>query len=274
MLSSGRLLRVPALELRSLWQLRGLCWVLTRRDIASRYAGTALGLVWAYAQPLLTIAAYYLVFDVVFAMRLAEGAPTRAVGTYLIAGLLPWMAFADALSRAMTSLLEAGMLLQKNALPPMLFVARSVLASTLVFAPLMLVLLLAYTPLHHLAPRAMAAFPLLVLAQALLCMLWGAVLAILAAALRDTLQVVAFALSLGVFLSPVLFPVSQFPASWVWALWLNPMTAWVNGYQAVLLQGSLPPASAWMGMAAWLLAGALALIVLLHRSRDELLDWL
>lgn len=65
--------------------------MLTRREIAARYAGTAMGVAWAYVQPMLTIAAYYLVFDVVFAMRLGDGAPTHAVGAYLIV-MLPWMA--------------------------------------------------------------------------------------------------------------------------------------------------------------------------------------
>ena len=260
-------------EARSLWRARALVGVLTRREAAARYAGTAFGVVWAYAQPALTLAAYYLVFDVVFAMRMGAGAPTHAVGTYLIAGLLPWMAFSDALSRGMTSLLEAGQMLQKNALPPMLFPVRAVLASALVYAPLLALLLLAYAPLHRFAPAALA-FVLLVALQCLLCVLWGAALAILAAALRDTVQVVGFALSLGVFLSPVLFPAQLFPAGWAWALWLNPMTAWVTGYQAILLQGLWPAASVWAGMALWLLLGALLCTVLLGRSRDQLIDWL
>ena len=42
-----------AQDLATLWRMRGLVWVLTRREIAARYAGTAAGIVWAYAQPLL-----------------------------------------------------------------------------------------------------------------------------------------------------------------------------------------------------------------------------
>lgn len=257
----------------ALWRARALCWVLTRREIAARYAGTALGVIWAYAQPLLTVAAYYLVFDVVFAIRMGAGAATHAAGTYLIAGMLPWMAFSDALSRGMASLLESGPVLQKNALPPMLFPVRAVAASGVVFGPLLLLLLLAYMPLHGFAP-AVLAFPVLLLLQALLCALWGAALAILSAALRDTMQFVAFALSLGIFLSPVLFPASQFPEGWAWVLWLNPMTAWVSGYQAILLQGAWPAPAAWAGMAAWLVLGAVLLNVLLRRSLDQLTDWL
>lgn len=260
-------------EAAALWHARTLCWVLTQREVAARYAGTALGIAWAYVQPLLTIAAYYLVFDVVFAMRLGDGAPTRAVGAYLIVGMLPWMAFCDALTRGMGSLVEAGGVLQKNALPPMLFPVRAVLASGVVFAPLLLLLVVAYIPQHHFS-LALLSLPLLLLLQWLLCTVWGAALAVLAAALRDTIQVVGFSLSIGIFLSPVLFPVHLFPADWRWVLWLNPMTAWVSGYQAVLLQGAWPPWSVWMGCLAWLVLGAGLLELVLRRSRDQLVDWL
>ena len=266
-------MKTLAAQAAALWHARSLCWTLTRREISSRYAGTALGVLWAYAQPLLTMAAYYLVFDVVFAMRLGAGAPTHAVGTYLIAGMLPWMAFSDALTRGMTSLLESASVLQKNALPPMLFPVRAVLASALVYAPLLVLLVFAYAPLHHFAP-ALVALPALVVLQVVLCMLWGAVLSILTAALRDVMQLVTFALSLGIFLSPVLFPSHLFPQAWRWALWLNPMTAWVSSYQALLLEGTWPPLSHWIGMVAWLMGGALLLQVLLVRSRDQLTDWL
>ena len=260
-------------EAAALWRARALCWVLTRREITARYAGTAMGVAWAYVQPLLTIAAYYLVFDVVFSMRLGDGAPTRAVGAYLIVGMLPWMAFCDALTRGMGSLIEAGGVLQKNALPPMLFPARAVLASGVVFAPLLLLLVIAYIPHHHFS-LALLSLPLLLLLQWLLCTVWGAALAVLAAALRDTMQVVGFALSIGIFLSPVLFPMHMFPADWRWVLWLNPMTAWVSGYQSVLLQGAWPTWSVWIACVLWLALGAALLELVLRRSRDQLVDWL
>ena len=260
-------------DLRSLWSSRRLLWVMVRREIAARYAGTAAGELWAYAQPLLMAAAYYLVFDVVFAMRLGEHAPARAVGTYLIVGMLPWMAFCEALSRGMSSLLEAGSVLQKNALPPVLFVARSVLASTVIHAPLLLALALLYSPLHGFRPAVIALLPLLAL-QLVLCFVWGYVLAILAAALRDTVQLVGFALSVGIFLSPVLFPVTMFPQDWRWVLWINPMTSWITAYQNVLLQGAWPAAASWLGALLWITMGAWLLNLLLKRSKDQLVDWL
>ena len=96
----------------------------------------------------------------------------------------------------------------------------------------------------------------------------------MAAALRDTVQVVGFLLSIGIFLSPILFPVTLFPEKWRWVLYANPMTAWVQGYQAVLLQGAWPSAATWLAIGAWLLLGWAVLQPVLRRSRDELVDWL
>lgn len=260
-------------ECRALWQARGLLWVMTRREVAARHAGTAAGVVWPYLQPLLVVAAYYLVFDVVFGMRLGDAAPTKAVGAFLVVGALPWMAFCDAVGRGMNSLIDAGGLLHKNPLPPVLFVTRTVLASGLIYGPLMLLVALAYLPSHGLQQPVLALVPLL-LVQLLLCLVLSYVLAILAAALRDVVQLVGFFLSVGIYLSPILFPMAMFPERWRWVLWLNPMTALVQGYQQILLQGAWPPAAVWWVSFIWLGVLALLLNVLVARSRDQLVDWL
>lgn len=246
---------------------------MTRRELFSRYAGSAAGLLWAYLQPLLVVGVYFLVFDVVFAMRMGDDAPSTRMGTYLVVGALPWLSFCESVSRGASSLVEAGGLLQKNALPPVLFVARSVLAGWVVFVPLMALLTLGYLPISGVG-WAMLAMPLLLLLQGLLALLLAHLLAILAAAVRDTLQVLAFALSVGIYLSPVLFPLSLFPQAWRWVLFFNPMSALVLAYQAVLLKGAWPSFDLWSITLGWLLLLALLLNNLIKRSRDELVDWL
>lgn len=259
-----------------LWSLlhaRVLLRALTARELNARHAGSAAGLAWAYLQPLLTVAAYYLVFDVVFAMRLGDGAPTHAVGTYLIVGALPWMAFGDAISRGTNSLLDAGGLLQKNPLPPSLFPARAVLASAVIFSPLMLGLIVAYIPVHH-GALAVLSVPVLWCLQVLMVFWWSHLLAILSAAVRDTTQVVTFALQVGIFLSPALFPYSQFPQAWRWVLWINPMTPALLGYQDALLQGAWPSWPVWVAMGLWIVVLAGLTKLAIARSRDQLVDWL
>ena len=260
-------------DAQTLWRGRRLLWVMTKRELATRYAGSAIGAVWAYIQPILTIGAYFLVFDLVFTMRMSEGAGTTRVGTYLVVGALPWLAFCESVSRGASSLLDAAGVLQKNALAPTLFVTKSVLASWVVFAPLLLLLALIYIPINGLH-LALLAFPVLLLVQCVLVWLIAHVLAILAAAVRDVIQVLAFGLSVGIYLSPILFPLSLFPKDWQWVLFANPMTALVIGYQDVLLKGTWPSATVWWVSGSWLLIIALVLNVLIQRSKDQLVDWL
>jgi lipopolysaccharide transport system permease protein len=260
-------------ECRAAWRARALVWVMARREIAARSAGSAGGWLWSYVQPLLMVAAYYFVFDVVFAMRLGDNAPTRAVGAFLVVGALPWMAFCDAVSRSMNSLVEAGTLLQRSPLPAVLFPVRSTVASAVIFLPIMLLLVLAYAPLHRFSP-ALVAYPLLLAVQAVLSLLLGWLLAIFVAAIRDTLQVVGFLLAIGIFASPILFPIGMVPEAWRWALWLNPMTGPVLGYQSLLLQGAWPEPVVWLATAAWIAGIGAALTLVIARSRDQLVDWL
>jgi lipopolysaccharide transport system permease protein len=260
-------------DLLTIFRSRHLLWVLTMRELSARHAGTAAGWLWGYVQPLLTVAAYYLVFDVVFALRLGEGAPTRQVGAFLIVGAMPWMSFCDAIGRGANSLLDAGGILQKNPLPPVLFPTRAVLATMLVHGPLILLLAVAYWPMHQGAWPVLSLLPLWLM-QALFCVLLAYLCAIFSAAVRDTVQIIGFLLSVGVFISPVLFPVSQFPEGWRWVLWLNPMTAWVEAYQLVLLKGEWPEASQWIAMLVWMSGVGLLLDVVVRRSRDQLVDWL
>ncbi len=260
-------------EIKALWRARGLVWVLTKRELSARNAGSIAGLLWLYVPPLMTVAAYYLVFEIVFSMRLGQHAPVESVGAYLVVGALPWMAFCDAINRSMTSLIDAGGLLQKNPLPPALFPARSVLASAVVFGPLIGLVALAYSPVHRWTPALAALLPLALL-QVALCWSLGYLLALLAAALRDVLAVVGFILSVGIYLSPVLFPVTMFPSDWRWILWLNPVAPLIGGYQSVLLTGSWPALSTWAVTTVWIVLITGLLQTVIKRSRDQLVDWL
>lgn len=247
--------------------------MMTVREILARFKGTALGVVWLYAQPLLTVAAYYLVFEVVFKARLGEGAPTRAFGVYLIVGMVPWMGFADAVSRAMASLVEAGNLLQKNALAPALFPARAIAASAVTYLPLVLVLAVIAVIANGVSP-ALLALPVLFTLQLLVTFLLGYALAILAAAMRDVLQLAGFLLSLGVFVSPVLFTVNMIPEEVRWLVWLNPMSPAILGYHTILLAGQMPSVEVWAALMAWSAGLALLLNRLINRSGEHLVDWL
>ena len=52
-----------------LWQNRKLIWKLAKNDFKTRYAGSYLGMVWALAQPVVTILLYWFVFGTIMKSR-------------------------------------------------------------------------------------------------------------------------------------------------------------------------------------------------------------
>ena len=142
-----------------------------------------------------------------------------------------------------------------------------------VYAPLLLVLALAYWPWHGGAWALLALLPLWV-AMLLIMLLAGYVLAVLALALRDVVQLVGFAMSLGIYITPILFPLSMVPPGVRWLLWLNPVTPLVLACQSILLQGQLPPWQVWPVLLGWVLLLLAVLALLVRRSRDQWVDWL
>ena len=246
---------------------------MVKREMQSRYAGSALGTLWAYVQPMLTVVVYFLVFDVVFAMRLGPDAPVQRMGTYLVVGALPWLAFSEGVSRGASSIIDAANILQKNALSPTLFVLRSVLATWLAFMPIMILMAVLYGLLtgHW---QALWVLPILLIIQLSLMYISAHILALFTAATRDTTQIVSFVLGIGIYLSPVLFPLSMFPVQWQWVLFINPMSSLVLAYQQVMLEGLVPSGYLWCIMAVWLIGLAVVLKALKANSQDELVDWL
>lgn len=257
----------------NLWSSRRLLWELVRRELRGRVVGSVGGWVWLLARPLLAALAYFFVFDLVFQVRLGVETAGPGFGVFLLAGLLPWMAFTEGVSAGTTSLLESANLLRKTALPVELFPARAVLAVALLYAPVVWLYGLALMASRGGLDWALL-LPLWILLQLAMTYCLALCLALLAAALRDVVQLVGLVTTVWMFLSPVLFPLERVPAGLATLLWLNPGTPLVLGYHALILDGRLPQPSVWFGALGWTLLPGLLAALLLRRVREQVVDWL
>ncbi|MEO6873559.1 MAG: ABC transporter permease [Opitutaceae bacterium] len=227
--------RADAHYWRDLWRYRELLGFLAWRDIQVRYKQTVLGAAWALLQPAITLAVFTFVFG-----RLAH-MPSGGVPYPLLvmAGLLPWQLFANALSSASGSLVSNTHLISKVYFPR-LVVPLSALAVALVDFLIVALLYLALCAWFHFWPDwrvlLLPFFTLLGLLAALGAGLW---LTALTVRFRDFRFIVPFLLQLGVFLSPVGFSTSTLP-NWRLLFSLNPMVAVIDGFRWCLLQGRQP----------------------------------
>jgi lipopolysaccharide transport system permease protein len=189
------------LDLRELWRFRELLYFLTWRDVKVRYKQTVLGAAWAVLQPLATMVVFSL-----FIGRVAEAA--GGIDNYplfVLAGLVPWTFFANAVSAAGQSVVGSQSLVTKVYFPRLIIPLGAIGAGLVDFAiagGLLVVVMLYFGALPG---WSVLALPLVVLALVLTALGIGALLAALTVAYRDFRYVVPFAVQLWMFATPCIY---------------------------------------------------------------------
>ena len=97
--------------IRELLANRRLIWKLSKNDFKTKYAGSYFGIIWAFVQPIVTILIYIFVFQ--FGFRAQPIATDIPYALWLVAGIVPWFFFSEALVNATNCLLEYSYLVKK-----------------------------------------------------------------------------------------------------------------------------------------------------------------
>lgn len=245
---------------------------LLRRDLSTRYAGSFGGPLWALLNPLILCGLYTFLFVAV----LKTQPPAGFGGSYaefLLAGLLPWLGFQEAVSRSTTSIAEQGHLVKKLQFPVELLVASSVGAALVLELVGIGVLAAAILVLGHGEIRP-AVFVLALAFEVVLLAGPCLLLATLNVFFRDLGQMISPILMAVLYLSPILYPASLLPSFAAPALAVNPVADLVALFRASLFGGPLPPAGRLLGWTVAFLLFAAASHRLFRRSRPLFSDLL
>ena len=255
-------------ELRTLVRYRALIQSLVSRELKARYRGSVLGFLWSFANPLLLLLTYTLVFTVVLPNR------DRSIQPYwlfLFCGILPWTWFQASLAESSGVIITSGNLIKKVLFPAEVLPTVSVLTNLVHFLLGLPILLLVLAFEHRLGWMALA-LPLPMIVQLVLSLGLAFFLSALTVHFRDILNILTHVLHLWFFATPIIYSYSALdegsPLRKV--LRLNPMTHVVVTYQQMLFGGRVDH---WRGLALALLVGLTAFALgafLFDRLRDTL----
>jgi lipopolysaccharide transport system permease protein len=221
--------------LRRIWSHRHLLFSLIRRQYHLRYRQSFAGVAWALVPPLGTLVAATLVFHNVI------GVETRApYAVFALAALAPWTFFANSLIIGVPSVVNSQMLVTRLAFPRAILPLSTIGIALLDLAIAGLVFVVfAYTVGDGL-PITAVWFPLLVIIE--IALIVGVVLfaSALNAFARDIGLAVPLVVQLWFFLTPVVYPLTQVPASLKGLYLANPMTGVVESFRRILVDGQMP----------------------------------
>ncbi len=241
--------KVPLMgSLKTLWAHREIMYTLAERDFRVQYKQAVLGAAWAVLSPVATL----IIFVVVFS-RLKQAFPTSGIPypLYAFVGILCWTFFAQALGNGGSSLLANKALLAKTQFPRECFPLETMLVTAvntmLSWIPLALLFVI-----FGRAPRLATLWvPLFMLIEVLFAA--GITLAVssLIIQMRDLQQVLPIIVSLGIFMTPVIWPFSYVPTAYhlfgdvtvnLQAVYgfFNPLGPVINSVRQTMLLGMNP----------------------------------
>ncbi|MCM1160262.1 MAG: ABC transporter permease [Roseburia sp.] len=220
-----------------LWQNRQLIWKLSKNDFKTRYAGSYLGIIWAFVQPVITILVYWLVFEKGFSAKgeiFKSGVEVPFV-VYLTSGLVPWFFFSEAINNATNALLEYNYLVKKvvfkiSILPLIKIIAASFIHVFFIGVLLIIYFLYGYRFSPYTLQLLYYSFCLFILVLALSYTFCSVVIFF-----RDLTQIVNIALQIGMWATPIMWSFTRAEGTgFEWIFRLNPVFYIVTGYRQAL----------------------------------------
>ncbi len=244
----------------------------TRRDFKGRYAGSVMGFLWSFVQPLWSLALFTFLFSTVMKVSPGIGERTSNFAIFLFCGLLPWMAIQEGITRATTAITENAGLVKKMSFPSGLLVWAVVLAALLHEAIALGLFLVVLGVTGELSLSGLWILLVAVPLQVGLTVGLGFLAAAVNVFFRDTAQINTMLLQGWFYLTPIVYPLSLVPERFARFLKLNPLTALVTLYREALLGGEMPPLASLIPLVVATLLSLAIGIWVFHRLKPVFAD--
>jgi lipopolysaccharide transport system permease protein len=228
--------RWGSLNLRELWSYHELVYFLTKRELQVRYKQSFFGVSWAVLQPLALAFIFALLFGTILNLP-SEGIP---FAVFVVAGVVPWLFTAQAVTASANSLVQDANLISKVYFPRLALPISKALSLTIdlviAFAVVVVVALLYGVPIASTA----VLLPAFVALGLITTFALGSLLAAINVKYRDVELVVPMLVQLLFFLTPVLYPGSAIPGDWRYLYAVNPLSSAFDGIRWALFDTPYP----------------------------------
>lgn len=211
---------------------RKLIWNLALNDFKTKYAGSYLGITWAFVQPVVTILVYWFVFQVGFKSSPIENFPYVL---WLIAGLVPWFFFAEGLNSATNSMLEYSYLVKKVVFNISILPIVKLLSALFVHCFFLLIMLFVYMINGY----SFNIYGLQIVYYSTCMFIFTLSITYATSAIiiffKDLGQIISIFLQVGIWLTPIMWTYNMIPEKFQWILKINPMYYIVEGYRDAMI---------------------------------------
>lgn len=216
---------------------RNLIFDMWRTELKRRYAGTLLGPIWAIAPQVLTVAAYWFVFEVGLKVK---GSGSIPYFYYFTLGIIPWFLFFDSFSTSVNAVRDNRHLITKMIFPSEILPLISFLVASVSHLALICVLTVMLNRSDHLSVSNLPWLLYYYLCMAVLALGLGWLACSVSVFVSDIAYFAQLAVGLLFWVTPIMWQIDAVPEGWRWAFDWNPLSYVINGYRFALAGGAPP----------------------------------
>lgn len=219
---------------------RNLIKSLAKNDFKIKFAGSYLGTIWAFVQPVITVLIYWFVFDLAIGARASiRGELPLPYVLWLVAGIVPWFFFSDCISAGTSALVEYNYLVKKvvfqiDILPVVKVFSSIFVHIFFVVFTIVLFLIYGFFPDFYVLQVLYYSFGVLILALGMTYLTSA-----LSVFFPDVRQIVGILLQIGIWMTPIMWSIAdmqdKIPSAVLGILQLNPLYYIVMGYRESLI---------------------------------------
>jgi len=249
-----------SLHLREVWRYKYLLWMFVKRDLVSVYKQTILGPVWFFIQPILTTITYMVVFGGIAKIS-TDGLPPML---FYLAGITIWNYFAETLSATSNTFVTNASIFGKVYFPRLVLPLSKVISGLIKFAIQFLLFAITWvyffikgTAITPDISGILVITPVVLIIMGGLGLGLGLILSALTTKYRDLGFLISFGIQLGMYATPVIYPLSSITSKYKWVIVANPMSPLIEAFRKVYL------GAGELRISALLYSGGSMIIVLL-----------
>lgn len=223
-------------DFKEIWNYRDLLTLFVKRDIITQYKQTILGPTWFFIQPALTTIMYMVVFGGIAKIS-TDGLPQPL---FYMAGIVMWNYFSDCLNKTSSTFTTNQAIFGKVYFPRLIVPLSTVVSNLLRMGIQFLLFIAVYIYFVavgvKVAPNAYALLlPVLILMLAGLALGFGVLISSMTTKYRDLTILFSFFVSLWMYATPVIYPLSTMSTNYQWIIALNPLTSIFEAFKYGML---------------------------------------
>lgn len=198
----------------------------------TKYAGSGLGIAWAFLQPIITMVLYWFVFELGFKSQPVDNFPFIL---WLMSGLIPWFFVSEAVTNATASLIDYDYLVKKVVFNIRILPLAKVVSTLLVQGALLIFMTIFFIALGYYPDFYWLQLPIYIAYMIILASAVSYITATLYVFFKDTVQVVGIVTQIIFWLTPIVWDFEQMPEAVRRVLVYNPVYYVITGYRNALI---------------------------------------